>query len=377
MTFILLSLGLTNTYAREEQPNSELSFSNAPNLLVSQESESTDYLPNAFYPSFDFSYYLNSYTDTYQLIPDLSIKQPFFKNPWSKTVLILLLAGSLAWGLGKTRQTHYAGLHHLSGDKPQALLRIKEKQILVIGTDQKQYINLVDNGFYARFASDNDNIPVLFKQSRPKFILLDLNMSPEKSKLILSTIRSMDVRHQIKIVAYGGVPNFSQKLWALFHGADEYIFGPISPQILENHLFTSWHHLGFLEDSLPIQRNPIHKKNKNLEQLPSSMEDCFIEKVFHAILEHYEDENFSIDELAALVNQSRSNLYRKVKEQTGRTPNNLIRLARITKSAHLLASKAGTISEIAYSSGFSSLSYFSKVFTASFGISPSSYMESH
>ncbi|WP_186757281.1 helix-turn-helix domain-containing protein [Echinicola salinicaeni] len=369
-------LGIFKSHAYEKQLDSELSLDSSPALIVSRETENLDYLPNAFYPSFDFSYYSNSSISNYQFIPDLSIKQPFFKNPWSKTALILFITGSLVWGLGKNRQRH-TEIHHLNSNKKGSLSKIKTKQILVIGTNQGQYLALIDNGFHAKFASDNDNIPTILQQNWPNFILLDLNMSPEKSKLILGTIRSMDTRHQIKIVTYGGAPNFSQKLWALFHGADEYIYGPISLEILENHLFTSWHHLGFLEDSLPLQRTSILKKNKVLEQLPDSMDDCFIEKVFHAILEHYEDEHFNIDELAALVNQSRSNLYRKVKQQTGRTPNNLIRLARITKSAHLLASKAGTVSEIAYSSGFSSLSYFSKVFTASFGISPSSYMESH
>ncbi|UCS94532.1 helix-turn-helix domain-containing protein [Echinicola marina] len=372
-------MGILQSHAHDKKFHTDFGWDSSPLLIVSQETQHFDGFPNAFYPNFEFAYYSNS-PETYQLIRDLSIKQSLLKKTWSKTALILLIMAGLAWALGKNRQNHSTEIHHLKGGKKwksSSHLKLKEKALLIIGTNQQPYLVLKNSGYSASYASENDNIPERLNKSRPNYILLDLNMSPEKSKLILSTIRSMDIRHQIKIVAYGGSALFSQKLWALFHGADEYIFGSINPQILENHLFTSWHHLGFLEDSLPVQKYVHLKKQISLKQFPDSEEDCFVEKVFHAILEHYEDENFNIDELAALVNQSRSNLYRKVKEQTGRTPNNLIRLARITKSAHLLAAKSGTVSEIAYSSGFSSLSYFSKVFTASFGISPSTYMESH
>ena len=67
---------------------------------------------------------------------------------------------------------------------------------------------------------------------------------------------------------------------------------------------------------------------------------------------------------------SRSGLFAKTKELCGETPNRLINQTRLNAAAKLLSEGRHSVGEICYMTGFSSPSYFSKSFTAQFGVSP-------
>ncbi|MBR6246728.1 MAG: helix-turn-helix transcriptional regulator, partial [Bacteroidales bacterium] len=53
-----------------------------------------------------------------------------------------------------------------------------------------------------------------------------------------------------------------------------------------------------------------------------------------------------------------------------------IKLCRLKKAAQLLGEGGRPVSEVATAVGFSSTSYFSKCFTAQFGVSPKDYLRS-
>jgi len=109
----------------------------------------------------------------------------------------------------------------------------------------------------------------------------------------------------------------------------------------------------------------------NENKIPESKEESFIEKIENAILDHLEEEDFSINELSCILNLSRSQVYRKIKALTGMSTAIYIRLVRLQKAKELLASESFTISEIAYKVGFKSPVYFSQVFKETFGEPPS------
>lgn len=80
--------------------------------------------------------------------------------------------------------------------------------------------------------------------------------------------------------------------------------------------------------------------------------------------------DLSVAFLAQEMAISRSGLFAKTKELSGETPNKLINQARLNMAARLLSEGRHTIGEICYMTGFSSPSYFSKSFTAQFGVTP-------
>jgi AraC-like DNA-binding protein len=79
--------------------------------------------------------------------------------------------------------------------------------------------------------------------------------------------------------------------------------------------------------------------------------------------------------MAEIMNISRSNLYRKIKEMSHMAPNEFIRLCRLKRAAELFNEGRYRINEICYLVGFNSPSYFAKCFQKQFGLSPKEYMQ--
>ncbi|MDW7692860.1 helix-turn-helix domain-containing protein [Flammeovirgaceae bacterium SG7u.111] len=97
---------------------------------------------------------------------------------------------------------------------------------------------------------------------------------------------------------------------------------------------------------------------------------AFLQKVVAVIEDNLGDENFGVTELAELIGMSRSNLLRKVKQETEESVSVLIRNVRLQKSKALLQDESLTVSEVAYKVGFSSTSYFTKCFRELYGYTP-------
>lgn len=88
---------------------------------------------------------------------------------------------------------------------------------------------------------------------------------------------------------------------------------------------------------------------------------------------HIEDPNLNIDDFARSMNYGRSTFYRKVKGLLGTTPNDYVKQLRMQTALELLKDDTLTIAEVAYKVGISDAHYFSKMFKASFGISPTQF----
>ena len=105
------------------------------------------------------------------------------------------------------------------------------------------------------------------------------------------------------------------------------------------------------------------------------MENFFIDKIKQIILDHLDDENFSVNDLAAEIGLSKSQTFRKIKSITGRSANQLIKEIRLQEAARLILKSDLNASEIGYNVGFSSPSYFNKCFSIYYGLTPGEYKE--
>ncbi|MEQ9824623.1 MAG: response regulator [Puniceicoccaceae bacterium] len=107
------------------------------------------------------------------------------------------------------------------------------------------------------------------------------------------------------------------------------------------------------------------------ETLPSA-EEAFLVKLVSTIEAHLSDENFGVAELGTLLGLSRRQLLRKLQASTGQTATALIRSTRLKKARQLLEAGAfESVTEVAYETGFRSLSYFAKAYREEFGVNPS------
>lgn len=94
-----------------------------------------------------------------------------------------------------------------------------------------------------------------------------------------------------------------------------------------------------------------------------------IGKVFQYVHQH-SSETVSLKEIAALINLSESAFCKFFKRTTGRTFSDYLADIRIGHACQLLSESDETISEIAYRSGFDSLTYFNRMFLRKKGVRP-------
>jgi AraC-like DNA-binding protein len=102
---------------------------------------------------------------------------------------------------------------------------------------------------------------------------------------------------------------------------------------------------------------------------PGKKTEGRIGKVFQYIHRH-SAETVSLSEMAALINLSESAFCKFFKRTTGKTFSDYLSEIRVGHACHLLSESDDTISEIAYRSGFESLTYFNRVFLRKKGVRP-------
>lgn len=106
----------------------------------------------------------------------------------------------------------------------------------------------------------------------------------------------------------------------------------------------------------------VREPEENMMQLQRYVAEHFCEKIEAA-------------ELAGIIHCSVPQVYRFTKKYFAMSPANYVNSIRLQNAAKLLESSSMQIKEVAFSSGFDDVTYFSKLFKKSFGTSPSEYRE--
>ncbi len=102
-------------------------------------------------------------------------------------------------------------------------------------------------------------------------------------------------------------------------------------------------------------------------------DEIFLKTLKDVVVENMQDSDFSVDDMANLLNMSRSSLNRKIKGMLDMTPNDYIRLERLKRAAELLKEGEYRINEVCYMIGFNTPSYFTKCFLKQFGVLPKDF----
>ena len=99
------------------------------------------------------------------------------------------------------------------------------------------------------------------------------------------------------------------------------------------------------------------------------------------IAKRYIHENFkekiNIKDMCIEISCSKSTLITSFKRSYGITVNNYLNEVRLEEACKMLSQKSKSIGEIALAVGFSDQSYFSKVFSAKYGMPPSDFKQSN
>jgi signal transduction histidine kinase/DNA-binding response OmpR family regulator/ligand-binding sensor domain-containing protein len=203
----------------------------------------------------------------------------------------------------------------------------------------------------------------------PDVIISDLMMPEMDGFAFCRLLKSNEKTSHIPVVMLTAKATLDDRIEGFELGADDYLVKPFNTAEIKARV-----------RNLVLGREQLKKRFSStfleapqvLPGLPS-MDELFIEKVRNQIEKNISDSRFGIEELAAEMSMSPSQLLRKLKALTNLTTVELIREYRLQKAAWLLSRKSGSVSEIAYQTGFESLPYFTKVFQKKYNTLPSEY----
>ena len=123
------------------------------------------------------------------------------------------------------------------------------------------------------------------------------------------------------------------------------------------------------ESEKPEETERIDSTDDTDETEPAAV-SIFITRFKEVVEARLADSDVSVEDLAADMNLSRVQLYRKVKAISGSSPVELLRTARLNRAYQLLLTTDKSVSEVAYSVGFTAPSYFTKCFKEGYGMVP-------
>ncbi|GAA4298297.1 substrate-binding domain-containing protein [Aestuariibaculum suncheonense] len=245
------------------------------------------------------------------------------------------------------------------------------KNTLLIIEDNPDLIRYLNNKLSAEFIIETcDGHGAIEKAFEliPDIIICDVNL-PDKNGFEICDILKKDLRTShipsIILTAYDSKESYIQ---GLDSGADLFLTKPFSFTIL----YRSIKNLLFNREKLRRHHIKNIYKTEPTNDLANSEQE-FINDMNKYVHENIDDSSYNVEQLASDLGISRVQLYRKVKAILNINVSDYIQNLRLEKAKILLQESTLSISEIAYSVGFSSPSYFSLTFKNKFGKSPKMY----
>ena len=243
--------------------------------------------------------------------------------------------------------------------------------ILIVedNVDVRSYIReLLETDYRVIEASDGAGGILNASDEIPDLIITDVMMPEMDGFQFSKQIRSDEKTSHIPIIMLTAKAGLNDKITGLETGIDAYITKPFSAKELKVRV-----------KNLIYQRQRLRERfTKSTVIKPSevsavSVDQRFLEKTIKTIEDHFEDEKFSIEYLAAELNMSISQLNRKLNALVAQPAGQFIRSLRLQRAADLLKQNAGSVAEICYKVGFNDQGYFTRTFKKQFGVSPSKY----
>lgn len=212
----------------------------------------------------------------------------------------------------------------------------------------------------------------LFKAMKfiPELIISDVMMDVMDGFELCAKIKENVPTSHIPVMLLTACAQDEQRAVGFESGADAYIPKPFNEQLLKIRVRK------IIENREKVKQ--YFQQNLTFGERKESvtvLDKTFIEKFRKIVEDNIIETDLNVDELGNRLGLSRVQLYRKIKSLTNYAPNELIRIIRLKAAEQAMLTSEKSISEIAYDTGFSSPSYFTKCFKEYFNESPTEFLK--
>jgi len=256
-----------------------------------------------------------------------------------------------------------------AGDKN--IVNTKNEPIILViedNPDLRNYLaELLLENYVIHKAKDGVEGIQAAKEIVPDLIISDVMMPQKDGMEVCSELKQAKETDHIPIILLTARADQESKLQGLTHGADDYLLKPFDPKELKVRI-----------SNLLDQRAKLKKKYTKLLLLKpdeieiSTVEESFLKTALDIVNKNMDNSAFSAQQFCSEIGMSRMQLHRKLTVLTGYSTTAFVRHQRMIRASQLL--EAGEpVSQVAYTVGFESPSYFTKTFKEEFGILPSEH----
>ena len=254
-------------------------------------------------------------------------------------------------------------------EQPFVNKKLSERNTVLIVEDNlelREYLKFeLKNQYQVLEASNGKKGLEKAKKDKPNIIIADIMMPEMDGFQMTRLLKSDKSTSNIPIIMLTAKVGENERINGIDLGADVYLKKPFSIALLRTHI-----------RQLVRSRERFYEayfKSFDLEINSAGGDKKILADVINVINQNLSKEDLCVQDISDELALSRSKLYRKIKELTGKSANEMIRTMRLEKSKELLAITEMTIGEICYKVGFSSPSYYTKRFKEHTGLIPKEY----
>ncbi|MGM9510763.1 ATP-binding protein [Larkinella sp. GY13] len=204
----------------------------------------------------------------------------------------------------------------------------------------------------------------------PDLIISDVMMPELDGYQLVERLKLDERTSHIPIMLLTAKSSFDSRLKGLRFGADDYLEKPFSLAELSLRISNGLRTRQNWQRQL-TGNNPPEEVISPSDPL-LSREEQFLARVKTLILDHLTDEAVDVDWLTQKMGMSRTQLHRKLVALTNRSTTRFIHSVRLEKAVELLQTGELNVAQVAQAVGYSSQSYFTKMFQEHFGYLPAS-----
>jgi DNA-binding response OmpR family regulator len=226
--------------------------------------------------------------------------------------------------------------------------------------------DLFSKDYYVICAKDGQEGKDMAFKYLPDLIISDVMMPKITGNRLCKLLKNDINTSHITIILFTAKGSPDSIVDGFDCGADDYIVKPFDTDLLlkkVNNIMLTTENAKKKFNFLNVE----HSKN-----IYSDIDKQFLIDCMCVIKDNLKNSSFTVDVLSEKINVHRRTLLRKCNALTGKSPNDLIKHARMTKAAELI--KEGyLVKEVALLVGYEDTNRFSKAFKQFHGSSPSAY----
>lgn len=249
--------------------------------------------------------------------------------------------------------------------------------VLVIDDDDDLRKFLVDSlSVYYRVDTAINGMDGLKKAitKQPDIVISDVMMPAMDGIQMLKELKKNINTNHIPVILLTSKTEFANRIEGLEQGADAYLGKPFSVEELHTLIGN------LIANRIRLKGKYSGSSTQEGKRAPivlQSSDEMLMDRIMKVINKNLNNPMLSVEMLTQEVGMSRTHLYRRIKGMTGLTPSDFIRNIRLIQAAELLKKKDITVTQVAYTVGFSSQTHFSSAFKKMYGISPTEYKEAN